>query len=195
MSHRLSADFDGSISLPPAIPRAFICLSLTTVCLNDRLTAHSHSEASTQPCSSHSKIKKNKKTPHIPFSMTTTISEGRFGSETSPLTPSSLSFLWYADIYVSMRPLTDYSLLLLGLPQAHSCPKLESYMYKQFVIPPAEIKFIPCSRACRARGNTSIICGIFMTLICTYQVVSVFVSSLICFSKLLHDLLLLQLVP
>lgn len=31
-------------------------------------------------------------------------------------------------------PLTDYSLLLLGLPQAHSCPELESYMYKQFVI-------------------------------------------------------------
>lgn len=51
MSHRLSADFDGSISVPPAIPRAFICLSLTTVCLPDRLAVHSHLEA--RPCSTH----------------------------------------------------------------------------------------------------------------------------------------------
>lgn len=54
MSQRLSEDFDGSISPLPAIPWAFICLSLTTVCLPDRLAAHSHLEASAQPCSSPS---------------------------------------------------------------------------------------------------------------------------------------------
>lgn len=79
MSPGPSVDFDGSISLPAAIPRAFICLSLTTVCLTDRLTAHSHSQASSQPCSSHSK-----KQPHIPNSLTTTISAGGFVKQPPP---------------------------------------------------------------------------------------------------------------
>ncbi len=62
MSHRPSVDFDGSISPPPAgIPGAFICLSLTTVCLTDRLAAHSHSEAPAQPCSSYTKRRRRRR--------------------------------------------------------------------------------------------------------------------------------------
>lgn len=80
-------------------------------------------------------LTKKKHLPHIPYSMTTTISGGRFASETSP--PPRLHSLRVCNL-CGMQTYTwalhDYSLPLLGLPQAHSCPELESYMYKQFVI-------------------------------------------------------------
>lgn len=195
MSQRLSVDFDGSISLPTAIPRAFICLSLTTVCLTDRLTAHSHSGASAQPCSSH-----RKNPPHIPDSVTTTISGGGFASETFSPTPASHSFSVWATCVEGRRickhaPLTYCSLLLLGVPQAHSCPELDSNIYEQFVILLRKLGRFHAPGARGEHGHAFIICGIFMTLICAYHVVNMFVSSLICSSKFVHNFISCLLLP
>lgn len=192
MSHRLSVDFDGSISLPTAIPRAFICLSLTTVCLTDRLTAHSHSGASTQPCSALTCAKKKKQTPHIPDSVTTTISGGGFVSETLSPTPSSHSFAVWAT-YVEGRCISS-SLLLLGLPQAHSCPSPDSNIYEQFVILLRILGRFHAPQACGVHEQTSIICGIFMTLICVYRFGNTSVSSGRYPSKFVHNFILCELL-
>lgn len=131
MSHRLSVDFDGSISPPPAIPRAFICLSLTTVCLTASLLIRTPR----LPHSPAALTRKKNTPPHIPYPMTTTISGGIWN-----ISPHPVFAMFWCATYVVWRhirkhaALTDYSPLLLGLPQARSCPELESYMYKQFVI-------------------------------------------------------------
>lgn len=112
MSHKLSVDFDGSISLPTAIPRAFICLSLTTVCLTDRLTAHSHAEAFAQPCSSRTEQ------PSAHTRPSDHISGGGFSRKNS--LPQSVFTLFFNVSYLCRKKI--YTVLCKHYPAiAHCC--------------------------------------------------------------------------
>lgn len=88
-------------SHPPGLSSAY--LWPLSVWLTASLLIHTpRLQASTQPCSSHS----NKKPPHIPYSMTTTISGGECAYKKTRPPPSLHSFclqhMWYEDIHVSM---------------------------------------------------------------------------------------------
>lgn len=190
---------DQSLSQQPSPGLSSAYLWPLSVWLTASLLIHTLGLPHSPAALSHArKRKKKKKRPHIPDSVTTTISEGGFISETFSPTLSSHSFAVWAT-YVEGRRISTPC-----YPIAHCCCwaflkpihvlRPDSNIYEQFVILLRILGKFHAPRACGAHEHTSIICGIFMTLICVYRFGNMSVSSGLCPSKFVHNFILCQLL-